>query len=200
MRKLLVVFGFAVAAPALALASAPVTSGAYNDAMLIAYNPATGQVSGYFDMTQDGPPAFACIFYLHGKLAGTSAAIATDFPAAPKEVIKGKLTLSDPKHFTILLKPDPGGCGNLEPFDDPSMPASFDLASAHPWTQIVVVKSAKAYFYDAPGAAAHRKAYVVQGDGLGVRASRPGWVQVDYTGGDTPVSGWVKTTDLYPTP
>lgn len=200
MRQVIAALSLVLAAPALAW-GAPVTSGAYDDAMLLAYNPATGAVSGYFDMTRGDPPSFSCIFYLHGKLSGASAAIDTYFPATPKgDLIKGKLVLTDAEHFQIALKSEHGGCGNVEPFADPSQPVTFDLAAAHPWDAVAVVRSDKAYFYDAPGAAAHRKAYLVQGDGVGVRAAKAGWVQADYVGGDATVSGWLKSSDLYPTP
>jgi hypothetical protein len=173
MRRLFAALSLVLAAPALAAAAS--TSGAYNDAMLLGYDPTTQEVSGYFDMTQGGPPSFSCIFYLHGKLAGSSAAIDTYFPQTPKDdLIKGKLVLSDAKHFQVQLATEHGGCGNLEPFADPSQPATFDLAAAHPWDAVAVVRSERAYFYDAPGAAAHRKAYVVEGDGVGVRAAKAG--------------------------
>jgi hypothetical protein len=201
MRQLFVALSLVLAAPAFASAAAPAVSGAYDDAMLFAYNPATGEVSGYFDMTRGDQPSFSCIFYLHGKLAGRSAAIVTYFPETPKDdLIKGKLVLTDAKHFGVQLVSEHGGCGMVESFADPSQPANFELAAAHPWGAVGVVKSDKAYFYDAPGAAVHRKAYVVQGDGLGVRAAKAGWVQVDYVGGSATVSGWLKSSDLYPTP
>jgi hypothetical protein len=201
MRQLLAALCLVLAAPTIAHAAAPVTSGAYNDAMLFAYDPASGQVSGYFDMTRGDQPSFSCVFYLHGKLAGASAAIDTYYPATPKDdLIKGKLTLTDAKDFGIRLASEHGGCGMVEAFADPSQPATFDLATAHPWTAVAVVRSDKAYFYDAPGAAAHRKGYVVKGDGLGVRAAKPGWVLVDYVGGEATVSGWLKSSDLFPTP
>jgi len=200
MRELLAALSLALAAPGLAVAAAPVVSGDYDGAMLLAYNPANGEVSGYVNMTEDGTPSFDCTFYLHGKLAGGTAAIDAYFADTPKDVIKGKLVLSGPKHFRVVLATDPGGCQNLQPFNDPDVPATFDLADAHPWTSIAVVKSAKAYFYDSAGAAAHRKGYLVTDDGVGVRASKPGWVEVDYTGGNTTVSGWLKTSDLYSLP
>ena len=201
MRQLFAALSLVLAAPALASAAAPVTSGAYNDAMLFAYDAATGEVSGYFDMTRGDQPSFSCIFYLHGKLSGASAAIDTYFPETPKDdLIKGKLTLTDAKHFGIRLADEHGGCANVESFADASQPATFDLAAAHPWTAVAVVRSDKAYFYDAPGAAAHRKGYVVKGDEVGVRAAKAGWAQVDYVGGDAPVSGWLRSSDLYPTP
>jgi hypothetical protein len=201
MRQLFIATALLLTAPA-GVAAAPPASGEYNDAMLFAYDAASGEVSGYFNMTQgEGPPSFSCIFYLHGKLAGSTAAVDTYFPETPKsDLIKGKLTVTDGKDFKVVLPKEHGGCWNVEHFADSSDPAKFDLAAAHPWTRVAVVKSAKAYFYDAPRATAHRKTYVVKGDGLGVRAGKSGWAEVDYTGGDKPISGWVKTSDLYALP
>jgi hypothetical protein len=197
MRQLFAALSLILAAPAVASAAAPIVSGDYDGAMIVAYNPANGEFSGYVDMSEDGTPSFSCVFYLQGKLTGASAAIETYYPGTPKDVIKGKLILSDPKHFRVVLVTDPGGCQNLQPFNDASVPATFDLADARPWTSIAVVKSNRAYFYDAAGAATHRKAYVVQDDGLGVRAAKHGWVQVEYTGGNSTISGWLKASDLY---
>lgn len=198
MRSLIAILAAALIAPIAANAAPPIQSGSYNDAMLIGYDPATGVVSGYFDMQQGGTPSFSCVFYLSGKLAGGKAAIATYFPKSPKgDLIKGVLALTDSTHFSIGLADEHGGCGNLEPFAQTGDPATFDLATAHAWTSVAVVKSARAYFYASPGAAAHGKAYVVEGDGLGVRASKPGWLQVDYVDGAKPITGWLPTSDVF---
>ncbi|MBU6494595.1 MAG: hypothetical protein KGQ45_17645, partial [Burkholderiales bacterium] len=61
-----------------------------------------------------------------------------------------------------------------------------------------VIKSDRAYFYDAPASAQHRKAYIVRGDGVGVRAVRPGWLQVDFPGDKRMTSGWIKQSEVYP--
>jgi hypothetical protein len=189
-------------APPLAVAGeAGVISGAYDDAMLVGYDPATKIVSGYFDMEQGGPPIISCIFYLRGTLAGSAAKVATYFPETPADdLINGKLALQDPKHFEVTLPTEHGGCANLEPFTDKDQPANFQLGAAHPWTAVAVVRSAKAYFWDTPASAAHRKGYLVKGDGVGVRASQPGWIEVDYVGGDKPISGWLRQSDVYPVP
>jgi hypothetical protein len=201
MRPFIAALGLLLLAPLSALAAPPVSAGAYNDAMLIGYDPATGIVRGYFDMQRGEQPSFSCIFYLHGKLAGSRAAIETFFPPTPKdEVIKGELDLTDASHFQVRLASEHGGCGMVESFADANQPASFDLATARPWVSVAVVKAAKAYFYDSPGGQAHRKAYLVKGDGVGVRAARPGWIEVDYTGGDKMVSGWLRAADVYPLP
>ena len=97
----------------------------------------------------------------------------------------------------MRLVDEHGGCWNVEHFADKDQLAEFGLAKAYPWTSVTVVKSAKAYFYDAPGAATHRKGYVVKGDGVGVRAVRNGWLQVDYVGHGKQASGWIRDADVF---
>jgi hypothetical protein len=200
MRPWIIALAALLPAPFPAIAAGPgIVSGAYDDAMLVGYDPATKIVSAYFDMEQPGPPTISCIFYLRGTLAGSKAKVATYFPETPADdLIKGDLALQDTTHFQVRLPTDHGGCGNLEPFAHKDQPASFQLNTAHPWTSIAVVKSAKAYFWDMPASATHRKGYLVKGDGVGVHASQAGWIAVDYVGGDKPISGWLRQSDVYP--
>jgi hypothetical protein len=183
-----------------ATAAPQVASGAYDNTLLIGVDPASGAVSGYFDMTQGGQPSFSCIFYLKGRLAGAMAKVATFFPDDPKgDLIAGALKSLGPGKLRLALATEHGGCGNVWQFADMSHPADFALQQAQPWTSVRVVKANKAYFYDAPGAA-HRKAYVVKGDGVGVRAAQPGWAQADFVGENSASSGWLRESDLYPVP
>jgi hypothetical protein len=200
MRPWIIAVAGLLVAPLAATAAEPgVVSGAYDDAMLVGYDPATKIVSGYFDMEQPGPPTISCIFYLRGTLAGAKAKVATYFPETPADdLIKGEMALQDTKHFQVRLPTEHGGCANLEPFADKDQPAGFQLGTAHPWTAIAVVKSARAYFWDTPTSATHRKGYLVKGDGVGVRGAQPGWIEVDYVGGDKTISGWLRQTDVYP--
>jgi hypothetical protein len=200
VRRFLVTIAMALALPAAARA-AGLVSGAYEEALLVAYDPASGVVSGYFDMTQGEPPAFNCIFYLKGRLAGGAAKVDTYFPGDPAgDLIKGTLTLEAGGKLRLVLPREHGGCGNVWRFADPDQPAEFDLGAAHAWTSVRVVKSARAYFYPAPGAAAHGRAYLVQGDGVGVTSAQAGWVQADYVSGAKTRSGWLRAEDLYPGP
>jgi hypothetical protein len=200
MRALIVVLiagllgGAADAAPRIA-------SGAYDNTLLIGVDPVSGAVSGYFDMTQGGQPSFSCIFYLKGRLAGGTAKVATFFPDDPKgDLIAGSLTSQGAGKVRVALPAEHGGCANVWQFADASQPADFALQKAQPWMSVRVVKAEKAYFYAAPGAAAHGKAYIVKGDGVGVRAVQPGWAQADFVGGTRTSSGWLRESDLYPAP
>jgi hypothetical protein len=177
-----------------------VVSGDY-DGMLIGFNSATRIVTGYFDEYIGGKPGptFSCIFYLTGKFNGSSARISTYFPDAPAgDLIKGELVLETRLKFKVRLPEEHGGCEQVGHFADDDRPAEFTLRTRHPWNSIAVVKSAKAHFFDAPASGTHRKAYVVKGDGVGVRASQPGWLQVDYVDGQKVVSGWIRQSDVYP--
>lgn len=182
--------------PAAASAAPALQSGVYDNTLLLAVDPASGAVSGYFDMTQGGQPSFSCIFYLKGRIAGGSAAIDTYFPGDPNsDRITGRLATSA-GGVRITLPTEHGGCANVWHFADAENPADFALQAARPWTQVRVVKAAKAYFFPAPGAA-HGRAYLVRGDGVGVRAVQAGWVQADFPGETRTSSGWLRESDLY---
>lgn len=176
-----------------------IASGVY-DELLIGYDPATQVVSGYYS-SETGGGQYSCIFYLSGKLSGASAPISTYYPEDRlDEVIKGKLVVETHRKLQVRLPEEHGGCWNVMHFADAEQPAEFELASAYPWTSIAVVKSKRAYFFADPASAAHRKAYVVEGDGVGVRAKKPGWLNVDYVDPDgKAVSGWIKQSDVYST-
>jgi Transposase domain (DUF772) len=140
-----------------------------------------------------------CIFYLTGELHGSSAHVSTYFPEGPAtDLIKGELVLETHQKFRVRLPSEHGGCWNVEHFADEDQPAQFTLQASPPWTSIAVAKRDKTYFFDTPASAPHRKAYLVKGDGVGVRTTQPGWLEVDFVGGDKPVSGWIRQSDVYP--
>lgn len=172
-------------------------SGDYGDGMLIGVNPAIRAVTGYYSADNINGQ-FSCIFYLSGKLGRSPIPVSTYFPETPAEKIKGQLFLEAPDKFRVRLSTEHGGCWNVMHFADDSIPAEFTLVAKHPWLSIAVVKSDRAYFYDTPTSAQHRKAYIVRGDGVGVRAVRPGWLQVDFLGDKRMTSGWIRQSDAYP--
>lgn len=175
-----------------------IVSGVY-DEMLIGFDPTTRIVTGYFH-SEAGQGQFSCIFYLTGELHGPSAQVSTYFPETPAaDLINGELVLQTNQKFRVRLASEHGGCWNVEHFADDDLPAEFTLQARQPWTSVAVVKSDKAYFFDAPASATHRKAYLVKGDGVGVRISQPGWLEVDFVGGRKPTAGWIRQSDVYPT-
>jgi hypothetical protein len=193
----------ASAAAALALAptasqAAPpaVASGVYDNTLLLAVD-AGGRVSGYFDMSQAGPPQIDCIAYLRGRLAGAGGTVSASEPGLPEaRPINGRIERTGAGMVRISLPQEPDGCGNIWSFANKDNPADFTLQHAEPWTSVRVVKADRAYFSASPGAA-HGKAYVVKDDGVGVRAEQNGWVQADFVGEAHTSSGWLKESDLY---
>ena len=177
-----------------------IASGSYDGDMLIGFDRTTGLVTGYFS-EETGEGQFSCIFYLTGTLRGSEATISTYFPEAPTEdLIKGQLVVLGTRgQFQVRLPSEHGGCWNVEHFADENEPAEFTLDAAYPWISVAVVKRDRAYFFDTPASATHRKGYVVRGDGVGVRAIERGWLQVDFVGSGKPVSGWIRQSDVYPT-
>ncbi|RKP53460.1 hypothetical protein [Pararobbsia silviterrae] len=174
-----------------------VVSGDYGDGMLLAADPATHAVTGYFSQNNINGQ-FSCIFYLVAKTGPAPIPVTTYFPDTPDEKIKGTLFLEAPGQFKIRLSSEHGGCWNVMHFADDAYPAEFTLVKQYPWLSIAVIKSERAYFFDTPASAQHRKAYIVAGDGVGVRAVKPGWLQVDFLGEHATTSGWIRQDDVYP--
>jgi hypothetical protein len=173
-----------------------IASGDYGGEMLIAIDPASHIVRGYYQ-SSTGNGRFNCIFYFSGKANG---AIRSYFPETPEDAVMGTLSRESDGSLNVRLATEHGGCWNVQHFADKDQPAEFTLDAAYPWVSVAVIKSARAHLYDSPASKAPRKSYVVQGDGLGVRARRPGWLQVDFLGGGKPVSGWIRSSDVYPIP
>jgi hypothetical protein len=186
----------AVAPAASHAAPAAIASGVYDNTLILAVGPG-GRLSGYFAMSQAGPPQIDCIAYLRGKLAGSSGAVSSTEPGLPDErPINGRIVGAGAGKVRISLPTEPDGCGNIWSFANKDDPADFTLQHAEPWIAVRVVKADKAYFSPTPGAA-HGRAYIVKGDGVGVRAAQNGWVQADFVGDTHATSGWLKESDLY---
>ncbi|MEP9357391.1 hypothetical protein [Sphingomonas sp. KR3-1] len=198
MRRSLAAAALAILAVIPAAQAQDLAAGDYGGELLIGFDPATRTVTGYFQSFTGDRQQFSCIFYFSGTLRGRQAPVRSYFPATPAEAIAGTLTRDTDGGIAVRLAEEHGGCWNVQHFADDTQPAAFALAAAHPWLAIAVVKSPKAYFFDRAGAPAPRKAYVVRGDGLGIRAVRDGWLQVDFTGGARPISGWIRQADVYP--
>jgi len=173
-----------------------VESGSYSDDMLIGFDPATQVVSGYYE-AYTGQKQFSCVFALTGKLGGSSTPIQTYSPDTPSDGIRGVFLQSTRRQFTILLSAEHDGCWNVQHFSEKKRPVQFELRVAYPWISVAVIKSARAYLFDSIGSGP-RRAFLVEGDGVGVRAVRRQWLQVDFIGGRKPVSGWIRKSDVYP--
>jgi hypothetical protein len=186
------VFGCCFAARA---DEASVQSGNY-DGLIVGYEPKSNIVSGYFN-SETGNGQFTCMFYLKGKFENNHAKIESYFPGIEKDKILGQLSAPVPTRLLISLKKEHGGCWNVRHFADRN-PADFDLIKGYPWKSVRVVRAAKAYFYDSPQTEHHRKAYLIESDGVGVRSKKNGWLEVDYTSNEKPVSGWMKESAFFP--
>ena len=186
----------AVAPAASRAAPAAVASGVYDNTLIVAVGP-TGQLTAYFNMSQAGPPQIDCIAFFRGKLAGAGGTVTASVPGlAEAAPINGQIAKRGAGAVRITLPDEPPGCGNIWSFANKDDPADFTLQHAEPWTSVRVVRAAKAYFSPTPGAA-HGKAYLVAGDGVGVRAEQNGWAQADFVGEKRTSSGWLRESDLY---
>lgn len=176
----------------LALAADP-TPGDY-DGLVLGVDPATHVVTGYFS-SSTGEGKFSCIFFFTGKAGADEVSIESYFPATPKERIAGTLAVTA-NEVRLSLKEEHGGCWNVQHFADADSPVQFSLSVAQPtWQRIAIVKSPKARFVDAPNGKA-MKAYLVEGDAVGVLETKGDWLHVAFVGGKG-TSGWMKKATFY---
>lgn len=173
-----------------------VESGSYSENMLIGSDPATHTVSGYYE-AYSGQKQFSCVFALTGKLRGRSTPIQTFYPDTPSDVIRGEFVKSTRSRFTLLLSAEHDGCWNVQHFSDKQRPVQFDLRVAYPWISVAVIKRTRAYLFNAINSGP-RRAFLIKGDGVGVRTVRGQWLQIDFIGGRKPISGWIRQSDVYP--
>ena len=197
--KLLILSSLLLSAMSLsaeAMAANAPKSGEYDELML-ARNPSTSMISGYF-RSETGGGGFSCIFYLSGKLKSGAAEIETYFPETPNEKISGLLTVNSADSVTLKLKEEHGGCPNVQHFADADQPAKFSMSKVHAnWVEIRVVKAEKSNFFASPKGKKPLKTYLVRGNAVGVVDNQPDWVRVDYPGSSKATSGWIRRADLY---
>jgi hypothetical protein len=187
-----------MAATAAGAGTASQMSGQYGPLTVIVSGDA---VSGAFFSTRGEPdssgiPPFSCIFLLKGTLHGDRAKIATWAPG-DKGVIHGELTLGG-DDATLQLETEQPGCDveGDEMVDVPdTLSASVD--DEH-WIGVGMVSVDRAYLRRRPGASTRHCPYLINFDPVVILHRRPGWAEVTYLGGETPITGWVRRSDLAP--
>jgi hypothetical protein len=96
-----------------------------------------------------------------------------------------------------------GGCEWILPFvGEPSireqgktLSISIPKRTAGDWIAVHAIKSARAYFYKAPGESQAQKAFLVAGDTAYVYEERLDWMYVKFQGRKSLTSGWIKKSD-----
>jgi len=177
-------------------ASPSVSSGQYAPLTLAVVG---GNVSGVFSdrRGENGPggaPQFTCAFLLHGTLEGDRANIASWTPGDGKR-IAGELVFKGDA-VTLQLQEDQPGClmtsGDMvqKPYE---VSRTMDGAD---WLGVALVSAHRAFIRTAPGAPASRKPYLVALDPVVILERAGEWTRVEYLGGETPVSGWLRTAEL----
>jgi hypothetical protein len=178
--------------------AAPIASGQY-EGLLVGVDQA-GLLTGYFE-SSTGKGQFSCVFFVSGKIAGSTASVKTWFPGGgitekPIDGVLENIIVAGASEIKVKLEDEHGGCWNVQHFA--SEPAFFTLTRKGGWEAIRVVSSGKAYFHDHPSSATRRKAYLVTGNPIRVFESRSGWVRAQYASAAERISeGWILESDLY---
>jgi hypothetical protein len=179
-----------------------ITSGSYEEALNLAYNPETKQVTGYFEMERGIDVQFSCIYYIEGRLNGKLAHLKTyypptlEIPEISDDLIKGTLTMLPDNQIGLKLDSDHGGCNMTGAQSLKDSTVSFSLLESQPWVAIKFIKANKAYLYSANASSARLKKYLVKGDIVYIRKINGEWLYGTYKNSDGKATeGWLKASD-----
>ena len=173
-------------------------SGYYGNGLSLAYNPASKQISGYFEnytgLDNNGESVFSCIFYFKEALTGSKIHITSFYPAdSAGSLVKGTLEIVNETNVKILLDENPGGCWNVQDFD--KTPISFSLEKKMPWLYISYITASKVYLKNATNASANKNVYLRKGDLVFVSRVKNNYAYCTYYG-KKKMSGLIKLDAL----
>ncbi|MGY5958152.1 SH3 domain-containing protein [Kosakonia sp. BK9b] len=191
MRKFLMVLTLSMSTASYA---ATLHSGVYEELQL-AVSPA-GDITGYYSETMGQGVTRTCAFALAGK-SGTSQE--AEIRSWSSDVLPGHLTATDKG---VILRIPQGqthdGCMNVMV---PLIDEGLELQSTRQthWSSMMEVSGERVYLSSSPDVATRRKAWIVQGDVVGVLKSQSGWTQIEYVSesGKSTI-GWVENSAIKP--
>ena len=198
-RTLAAVFLALYAFPTELLATqSKISRGRYEN-LLIGYDAATHILTGYYSDVHGAAGAPTCRFYFYGALETPLAHLTAFAPEQADVMIQGSIKTFLPGHIAIGLDTVPASCSQQTAFGGST--THFDVTRAAQWREVRMVKSTTALIYSAPDRTAPTlSSALTQGDAVGITESSKGWLKLTNAAGETPVSGWVRETDLYSVP
>lgn len=155
-----------------------------------------GQVTGYFREQQGVGIVKTCTFYLAGKLDGSSA-----IPIITWNVMAFSGTISVKAEGVELAVPHASehpGCGLVLP---QQIANGMELDRTRPadWTSLARVTVPRAHLHAAPPQATEQRAYLVQGNVVGILSRSGPWLQIQYLDDDAKVTaGWILADQTAP--
>lgn len=174
----------------------PIQAGVYETLLLAVDN--NGQITGYYREAQGEGAIKTCDFFLKGRFAKDVLLINTwndqTFPGEMRSGDKA-VTLKVPKAS------EHPGCGLMLLPMIATDGVELSQTLVRPWIELRTVAVTRSSLHSAPSLGNRRRAYLVQGDVVGVLAARNGWLQIEYLREGKSTTGWIPAGDaavLYP--
>ncbi len=179
--------------------SAQKISGEYGGSLKIAYDPTSGDITGYYQNStgfdQDTKqPRFTCAYFIQGVKMDDIVSLITYYPGEQNEkTIEGLMFILGANSLKFNLVEDHGGCANVESFAGESL--TFKRTKPMNWIFIKFVTAEKTYFHTEPKATTKGKAFVLKNDILYVEKVSGNWALCSFYG-KKETKGWIKLSDL----
>lgn len=188
------VCGFSVLMAAFSSYATALQSGVY-EGLLLAVSP-TGNITGFYSESAEDSVKRTCTFFLAGHVSAQQSDTITSWSSS---VLKGQIA-ANTTGVTLAI-PDGqnhAGCMNVL-MPEIATGLELDMTQQTHWQTLMQVSSPKAYLSSTPDAATRRKAWIVEGDVVGVIQTLAGWIEVEYVAGSGKTThGWVSSTDVQP--
>lgn len=149
-----------------------------------------GVVEGY--LSEKSGDAFSCAFYMKGKLEPSGLVHVQTWSETMKP------GLIEPSNGGVKLAiagaREHPGCANVL---IPEIDTGVEFSQTHKaqWIKLVTISADKAFLMSTPDPKAKHKAYVVEGDVVGVLGFQDEWAHVEFISDqDRSFKGWINQT------
>lgn len=177
-----------------------ITTGSYDDVVIVGYDSASKMLSGYLsasegDLQNPSISKFSCRIEFRGKVQNQNL-VTIEFYEPGHDSILAKGSLKFEKGHSLNIKSDSpiSFCQTI--FDLGGKNGElFNLKNKVPIKYCSHITAERSYLSKQPSDASRTKSYLIKNDLVSILKEKDGWAFVEYYGSKV-VSGWIKSSSI----
>jgi hypothetical protein len=174
-------------------------TGSYEDAVQVAYDSVTKELSGYVKMEisrEDQPKKVyrSCAVMFIGKLVGPGKAAVDYYNSPDVEKVTAGDAVFKGGSVSLSAQSGQGYCNDILGLTEG---VDMNFSKGRPYIGCRAVNKPKTYLYSAAVDSCKTRMYLVKGDFIMILGVKENWVNVEYLGKKV-ISGWVRKDELFP--
>lgn len=176
-----------------------VKAGNYGDAVVLAFDSASSEISGYTRMDEhadDNPNKVvrSCYIMFTGKCNGTDNCPVDFYMGSDSEKITDGFVNVSGKNLTIKTNRSIDLCESFVNLTDGE---TFPFKENKPYLFCRSINKEKVYIYSNPNDTSKTKMYLIKHNYVGILKVSGQWVSIEYWGKKM-IQGWIKKENLFP--